>query len=46
MDKITIIGAGTWGTALGMLLVDNGHQVTLWSAFPEELESMGKNKNA
>ena len=44
MDKITIIGAGTWGTALGMLLVDNGHQVTLWSAFPEELESMEKTK--
>ena len=44
MDKITIIGTGTWGTALGMLLVDNGHQVTLWSAFPEELESMEKTK--
>ena len=44
MDKITIIGTGTWGTALGMLLVDNGHQVTLWSAFPEELEGMEKTK--
>jgi len=34
--KITVLGSGGWGTALGLLLLQNGHEVTLWSAFPEE----------
>jgi len=29
-EKIGVIGAGAWGTALALLLADNGHQVTLW----------------
>jgi glycerol-3-phosphate dehydrogenase (NAD(P)+) len=29
-DKIGVIGAGAWGTALSMLLADKGHNVTLW----------------
>ena len=29
--KITVLGSGGWGTALALLLVDNGHDVTLWS---------------
>jgi glycerol-3-phosphate dehydrogenase (NAD(P)+) len=29
-DKIGVIGAGAWGTALAMLLCDKGHDVTLW----------------
>jgi len=29
-DKISVIGAGAWGTALAMLLADSGHRVTLW----------------
>ncbi len=28
--KITVLGAGGWGTTLGILLHYNGHQVTLW----------------
>ncbi|NET82032.1 MAG: NAD(P)H-dependent glycerol-3-phosphate dehydrogenase [Moorea sp. SIO1F2] len=31
MTKITIIGAGVWGTALNSLASQNGHQVCLWS---------------
>ncbi len=30
MDKIVVIGAGSWGTTLGILLSNNGHDVTLW----------------
>ena len=28
--KLTVLGAGTWGIALSSLLVDNGHEVTLY----------------
>ncbi len=29
--RITVLGSGGWGTALALLLTDNGHDVTLWS---------------
>lgn len=29
--KISVIGSGGWGTALSLLLLKNGHEVTLWS---------------
>ena len=34
--RIVVIGSGGWGTALSMVLCDNGHQVTLWSHNPEK----------
>lgn len=37
MKKICILGAGSWGTALAILLNKNGHQVTVWSIDPEEV---------
>ena len=42
MASIGVIGAGTWGTALAVLLHNNGHQTALWSALPEEIEEMTK----
>ena len=35
MKNITILGAGSWGTALYLLLRDSGHQVRLWTWQPE-----------
>lgn len=40
MEKIGVIGSGTWGTAIAVLLNNNGHQVDLWSAIPSEIEEM------
>ncbi len=31
MAKVGVIGAGSWGTALALLLNKNGHDVTIWS---------------
>ena len=42
MKRIGILGSGTWGTALANLLVNNGHEVTLWSKFKEEVETIAK----
>ena len=44
--KISVLGSGGWGTALAMLLVENGHNVTLWSFLEEEartLQETGEN---
>jgi glycerol-3-phosphate dehydrogenase (NAD(P)+) len=30
MEQITVLGAGSWGTALAIVLADNGHNVKLW----------------
>ena len=44
MASIGIIGAGTWGTALSIMLYNNGHQVTIWSAIEQEIEEMGRTR--
>lgn len=33
----TVLGAGSWGTALAILIARNGHDVTLWGRDPEEM---------
>ena len=35
--KIGVLGAGSWGTALTVLLNENGHDVTVWSIDKEEI---------
>lgn len=44
--KISVLGSGGWGTALAMVLLENAHQVTLWSYTQEEsqiLRETGEN---
>ena len=40
MKKVSIIGSGSWGTALGVMLQKNGHDVTMWSRNEESVEKM------
>ena len=40
MARIGVLGAGSWGTALAILLHDNGHDVTVWSIHEEEVETL------
>ena len=44
MASVGVIGSGTWGTALAILLNGNGHKVQLWSAVPAEVESLSVNR--
>lgn len=36
MAKVTVLGAGAWGVALGVLLVGNGNDVTMWTLLENE----------
>lgn len=40
MAKISILGGGSWGIALSVLLHKNGHEITIWSALESEVEML------
>lgn len=40
MANIGIIGAGSWGIALAVLLHNNGHQITVWSILQDEIDML------
>ncbi len=42
MSKISIIGSGGWGTAMAVMLAENGHDVILWSYLKDESENLKK----
>ncbi|MFD3446116.1 NAD(P)H-dependent glycerol-3-phosphate dehydrogenase [Microbacteriaceae bacterium 4G12] len=42
MAKITVVGAGSWGTALAMVLADNGHEVRIWGNRADQLEEINE----
>lgn len=44
MAKIGVIGAGSWGTALALLLDANGNDVTVWSYKPEEVKLLNETR--
>lgn len=42
--KIMVVGAGSWGTALALVLIENGHQVILWSYKQEQVDAIEKTR--
>jgi len=38
--KVTVLGAGSWGTTLALVLLENGHDVNLWTYKPAQAELM------
>lgn len=47
MENIAVLGSGSWGTALGKVLAEKGHKVTLWGRNQEVVDSINdKNENS
>lgn len=44
MANAGVLGAGSWGTALSVLLCDNGHQVTTWSIDKDEVKMLNEKR--
>lgn len=42
--NITVLGAGAWGTALALVLHENGHRLTLWGHDPVHLETVARTR--
>ena len=40
MARVAVIGGGSWGIALAVLLHKNGHEITVWSALEKEIEML------
>ena len=40
MTRVTVVGAGSWGTTLAAMLAGNGHDVTLWALETEVIEEV------
>lgn len=46
-NKVSVLVAGSWGTALATVLADNGHQVLLWSRNEEQVREINEhNRNS
>lgn len=46
MSKVSILGAGTWGCALAILLAGKGHDVTIWTKIENEARMLDENRKA
>ena len=42
--KILVLGSGGWGTAVAVMLSQNGHDVTLWSYLKEEHDALARDR--
>ena len=38
--RTAVIGSGAWGTALALVLIENGHEAALWSYTKDESDAI------
>ncbi len=47
MENVTVLGAGSWGTALAVVLAENGHNTLLWTHREDQAQEINnEHKNA
>ncbi|MDB8792836.1 NAD(P)H-dependent glycerol-3-phosphate dehydrogenase [Romboutsia sp. 1001216sp1] len=44
MEKVCILGAGSWGSALGLVLAKKGYEVSIWTLSQEQADKINKTK--
>jgi len=44
VKKIAVLGAGSWGTTLAILLAKNGHEISLWEYLKEQAERLDRER--
>ncbi|MDF2945057.1 MAG: hypothetical protein K0S01_3915 [Herbinix sp.] len=44
MSSVSILGAGTWGCAIAILLAGSGHDVTIWTKIEKEALMLNENR--
>ena len=44
MEKICVLGAGSWGSALALVLAKKGYEVSLWTLNEEQANKINKTK--
>ena len=44
MEKVCVLGAGSWGTALAALLAKNNYQVSLWGLVEDGVETIARDR--
>ena len=44
MANVSVIGAGSWGIALALVLAKNGNNVTVWSIVKEEIDMLNEKR--
>ena len=42
--QFAVLGAGSWGTALAILLANNGYPTSLWGHEPDHIDSLNKHR--
>ena len=40
MKRVTVIGSGSWGTALAVMLAKNDHEVMIWSRRQDAVDEL------
>lgn len=43
-NTVTVLGAGSWGTAIAAALAKNGHAVRLWGRNPERMQTIQRER--
>ena len=41
-EKIAVLGAGSWGSTLANMLVENGHSVMLWARNQKQVDQLNQ----